>query len=128
MPTVMGRGVTGDIVPFSLNNYIGGAMFGRYFDQQLAFVGVPGISSTYQYMGVGRMDLRFRIGKSHYVSAIANGFVSCDSFDENKNTSKGFGAGVEYAYRTIAGPLRVQVGKSNVSRHWAINLSFGLDF
>jgi len=129
-PTVDLRGVSGNANTL-LSNIIGGTMYGRYIDQQIPFVGVNGIYELFDYTGVARLDLRYRFKKSHYLSLIANGFLSTTSLDksaEARLTEKGYGFGVEYAYRTVAGPIRLQVGKSNVVKGMSVYVGVGLDF
>ena len=53
-------------------NMFGGLFDRRYIDHQFAFVGTAGPMFANDLMLIGRIDLRYRIGKNFFVSAIAN--------------------------------------------------------
>ena len=52
----------------ALNNIIGGAEMGRYIDQQIPFIGVNKISLAFNNVAVGRIDIRTRLFKNHYLT------------------------------------------------------------
>lgn len=53
-------------------NMFGGLFDRRYIDHQFAFVGTAGPMFANDLMLIGRIDLRYRISKNIFVSAIAN--------------------------------------------------------
>jgi len=128
IPMAWARMVTGESIPLSLNNVIGGYMESRYLDQQIPFVGVSGLTDTRRYLAVGRMDLRYSFTHKSHLSAIANAFYSASDFSSDALVKKGWGCALEYAYRTFFGPIRAQVNYSDVSEKVGFYISFGLDF
>ena len=69
---------------------------GRYIDQQLPFIGVNKISLAFNNVAILRTDVRTRLFKNHYLTAIV----------------------------TKLGPLSFDVSSSNISK--TVNLYFSL--
>ena len=124
----------------SMNNVIGGSEMGRYIDQQLPFIGVNKISLAFNNVAILRTDVRTRLFRNHYLTAIVNyarSGVDLKNFfkerDELKwgdlyeyNASNWWGAGVRYSIDTKLGPLSFDVSSSNVSK--SVNLYFSLGY
>lgn len=122
----------------TMNNVIGGAEMGRYIDQQLPFIGVNKISLAFNNVAVVRADIRTRLFKNHYLTAIMNFARSSIDlkhfFKEsedlvwgelyNYNASNWWGAGVRYSIDTKIGPLSFDISSSNISKN--VNLYFSL--
>ena len=125
-----------------MNNILGGAEMGRYIDQQLPFIGLNRISYAFNNLAVARADVRVRVYKSHYLTAMFNyGRSSVDMknfFKENDallwgslydyNASNWWGAGVRYSIDTKVGPLNFDISSSNISRNVNLYFSFGYYF
>ena len=122
----------------AMNNVIGGAEIGRYIDQQLPFIGVNKISLAFNNVAIARADIRTRLFKNHYLTAIVNYARSSIDFNNffkgngslvwgelyNYNASNWWGAGLRYSIDTKIGPLSFDVSSSNISRN--VNLYFSL--
>lgn len=122
----------------AMNNVIGGAEMGRYIDQQLPFIGVNKISLAFNNVGIARLDIRTRIFKSHYLTAIMNyarSSIDLKNFFKERetlewgelydyNASNWWGAGIRYSINTKLGPLSFDVSSSNISKN--VNLYFSL--
>lgn len=125
--------------PF-MNNIIGGAEMGRYIDHQLPFIGINKISLAFNNIAIARADIRTRIFRNNYITAMINygrsgidfkNFLNAqnelqwsDLYDYN--ASNWWGAGVRYSIDTKIGPLNVDVSSSNISRK--VNLYFSLGY
>ena len=121
-----------------MNNIVGGAEMGRYIDQHLPFIGLNKISLTFNNIAIARLDIRVRLFKQHYLTAMFNyGRSSVDLknfFKEqetlvwgnmyNYNASNWYGAGIRYSIDTKIGPLSFDISSSNISRK--VNLYFSL--
>lgn len=130
IPTLNTRFVIGDEFPVPYMNLAGGCIPGRYIEQQMPFIGVNYATSLKSKMILGRMDLRVRPTKNNYISAIINVIKDSDDFDLNL-LYKGpttFGAGLEYAYDSILGPIKLNVHWSNLTNKFQAYFSFGYDF
>ena len=128
IPSFNVRFLFGDDVPVQYFNAMGGSLAGRYVDQQIPFIGVTNLAAMKNILTVFRTDYRFRLMKNHYVTGILNYARDCDDF---RNYMDGFGylgAGLEYGYDTIFGPMRANIHWSNLSRTIGVYLSAGYNF
>jgi len=113
-----------------LRNYIGGAMQGRYLDQQIPFLGFNDMRLAGDFLFEADASLRFRLSKNLYTSLKAAYFKTDDVFKDmvlDMNIG-GYGFAVEAAYKTIAGPLKANLHWSDVTHSLGAYISFGYDF
>lgn len=118
-------------LPLPYINVAGGSMAGRYLDQQLPFIGVNDIFAADNMLMIFRSDFRFKLFKNNYVSAVVNVADTFPQFKDiiNFNNSIGYvGAGLEYAYDSIIGPIKADLHWSSVNKKIGIYLSIGYDF
>ena len=122
-----------------LNNIVGGTEMGRYIDHHLPFIGVNKISFAFNNVAILRTDLRVRVHKSHYLTAMVNyarsGVDMKNFFKQSEtlqwgemydyNASNWWGAGVRYSYDTKLGPISLDVSSSNISPTVNLYFSFG---
>ena len=122
----------------SMNNMIGGAEMGRYIDHQLPFIGLNKISFAFNNVAIARLDIRTRLFKKHYLTAMFNygrSSIDLNNFFKEKetlewsemynyNASNWWGAGLRYSIDTKIGPLSLDISSSNISRK--VNLYFNL--
>ena len=123
-----------------LNNIIGGAEMGRYIDHQLPFIGVNKTSFAFNNLAIVRLDMRVRVHKNHYLTAMVNYARSSidfhNFFEKNGgllweglydyNASNWWGAGIRYSLDTKIGPLEFDISSSNISK--SVNLYFSLGY
>ena len=126
----------------AMNNILGGAEKSRYIDHHLPFIGLNKISFAFNNVAIARADIRVRVHKNHYLTAMVNyGRSSVDfkSFFKKQeeliwpemydyNASNWWGAGVRYSIDTKLGPLNFDISSSNVSRKVNLYCSFGYYF
>ena len=124
----------------SMNNYIGGTEMSRYIDQQLPFIGLNNISLAFNNIAVLRTDIRIRLFRSHYLTAMINyarSSVDLKNFFHEQdtpqwgelydyNSSNWWGAGIRYSIDTKIGPLSFDISSSNISKN--VNLYFNLGY
>lgn len=122
------RFLLGHDVPVAYFNAIGGSLAGRYVDQQIPFIGVTNLWAMKNIMTMGGLDIRFMIHKNHYLTGIVNYVRDCDHFNTFFRGRDYFGAGLEYAYNTIFGPLKVNVHWSDLSNKVGFYISAGYNF
>ena len=128
IPSIDMRFVLGEDIPVPYFNAIGGSIAGRLVDQQIPFVGINHLSAMESIVTVYRTDFRFRFAKNHYVTGILNYARDCDYL---KNYFKGygyFGAGAEYSFDTIFGPISANIHWSNITGKFGFYLSAGYNF
>ena len=122
------RFLLGRDVPVAYFNAIGGSLPGRYVDQQLPFIGVTNLWAMKNILTMAGVDLRFRLHKNHYITGIVNYVRDCDHFDTYLKDRGWFGAGLEYAYDTIFGPVKANVHWSDLSGKVGFYISAGYNF
>lgn len=122
------RFLLGHDVPVAYFNAIGGSLAGRYVDQQIPFIGVTNLWAMKNIMTMAGLDMRFRIHKNHYLTGIVNYVRDCDHFNSYLQGAGFVGTGLEYAYNTIFGPLRMNVHWSNMSNKAGFYISAGYNF
>jgi NTE family protein len=127
-PSVYLRGVIGDGAAFPYLNATGGEMAGKYLPQQIPFTGITRLELTDNYLGVVRLRLRQRISGRNYISLIGNYGTANPHLTGLFSGTHLWGAGLEYAYNSLLGPLSANLSLSN--RHPApiFYLNLGLSF
>ena len=115
-------------IPLAYFNAVGGSIPGRYVDQQIPFVGVTHLSAMKNMLTLFRTDYRFRMADNHYVTGIVNYVRDCDSFSDYAVGPGYFGAGLEYSFDTIFGPLSANVHWSNMTNKVGFYISAGYNF
>ena len=132
IPSINMRALFGDEIPIQFANTMGGSMPGRYLDQQMAFIGIGNAASMSKLLGVGRLDFRFRLYRNNYLTAIYNYAASVDRIEDFKNWGTKVydyhGAGLQYTYNTIVGPISATVYWSDYTRRLGAYVSIGFDF
>ena len=128
IPSFNVRFLFGDEIPVPYFNAIGGSLAGRYVDQQMPFIGMTNLGAMKNILTIFRTDYRFRLAKNHYLTGILNYARDCDSFVHYAEGLGYFGAGVEYAYDTIFGPIKANIHWSNITDSVGIYLSAGYNF
>ena len=106
-------------------------MSGRYLDQQIPFMGVTNAVVMSPILAVAGIDARYELLKNNFLTATLNVGNSNNSFADFLNISKDsafYGVGLEYAYNTIAGPLRADIHWSSITKDVGFYVSFGYDF
>lgn len=128
IPSLSIRYLFGDNEPVVFANVVGGSLPGRYFEQQLPFVGLLRTTFLDRRLTLARGDFRFNVYGNHYVTGIFNYLYSNSSL-ENINQGKGiFGAGLEYSYDTIVGPISANVHWSSLTNSVGVYCSVGYNF
>ena len=115
-------------VPVAYFNAIGGSLAGRYVDQQIPFIGVTHLWAMKNVLTMAGMDFRFKLVRNHYLTGIVNYARDCDNFQTYMNGLGYFGAGLEYAYDTIFGPLKANIHWSNMTNKVGFYISAGYNF
>ena len=97
-------------------------------DHQIAFTGVDNAAFMSNYLLTARLDLRYRFLRNNYLTLSGNyarDFVSFSNFYGGRNI---YGAGLEYAYDSIIGPIKGSIHWSNLYKKVGFYVSVGFDF
>lgn len=128
LPSLNSRMLFGHDIPVAYFNAMGGSLAGRYVDQQIPFMGVTNLSAMKNILTVFGLDMRVRIARNHYVTGVVNYARDCDTFVDYGKGLGYFGAGLEYAFDTIFGPIKANIHWSNITNKVGLYLSAGFDF
>ena len=130
VPSLQGRFIFGDNIPLTHMNIIGGSVAGRYFEQQIPFIGVNYATPVSNMLMLARADLRFRVTDNNYISMIVNAVKDSDKLDKNLflHGDTPLGYGLEYAYDSIIGPIRFNLHYSSITNKLGAYFSMGFDF
>lgn len=97
-------------------NFVGGGgVMGRYFQQELPFVGVNNLEYIYNNAVILRMDVRYRFGNNLYVTLMPNYIRDAayiDQFFGNELIDSIFGVGAQVGIDSAIGPISLDI-------HWA---------
>ena len=122
------RFVMGDDIPLFYSNIIGGDIAGRYADQQIPFMGINNATFRRNYIGMGRLDLRYRAGSNHYITLTGNASWDFLNFSQVGSGELLWGVGAGYAYNTIVGPLKFDIHYSSLTGGLGAYVSVGFNF
>ena len=115
LPSVSARYMFGGDPPLPYLNLMGGAIAGRYLDQQIPFMGINYATAMANFLAIARTDFRFKLFKNNYLTASCNYAVTVADLKDfgDMNEAYGvFGAGLKYSYNSIIGPVELDF-------HWA---------
>lgn len=127
--SVNGRYIFGDD-PENMNmrNYVGGTMAGRYYEQQIPFIGFNGERFCSNLLTTVNLDLRFKVAKKCYLSLIGAAMHDADSFKEFKTKHATYAAALLFAYKSKMGPLTANLHWNSADNKVGIFFSAGYDF
>ena len=128
IPSFSARFLFGPDIPVAYMNLMGGSMAGRYMDQQIPFIGISNVSGMRNILTVFRTDFRFNVAKNHYVTGIMNYARDCDTFSSYGSGLGAFGAGVEYSYDSIFGPMTANIHWSSLTKRIGFYIGLGYNF
>ena len=128
LPSANVRFLLGKEIPAAYFNAIGGSLAGRYVDQQIPFMGVTNLRAMENIMTMARLDMRFRIMKNHYMTGVVNYVRDGDCFKDYLVGPGNLGAGIEYAFDTIFGPLKANIHWSDMTDKVGFYISAGYNF
>lgn len=128
MPSVNFRFLIGHDIPVAYFNAIGGSQPGRYIDQQMPFLGITNLFAMENFLTVYRADLRAKLFRNHYLTAIFNYARDCHAIRDYADGPGYFGTALEYSYDTIFGPLTANIHWSDLTGKVGFYVSAGYNF
>ena len=110
-------------------NFVGGRLAGRYFEDQLPFFAYSRTVIAGDYLVDASAAVRFNPAGRFFVSAMAGVLYDSDTVRGLFSTLRpgGWGLGLEAAYDTIGGPIRLGLHWSD-RQGWGAFLTLGFDF
>ena len=132
IPQYYNRFVVGNFMPSVYQNVVGGLLPGRFMDHQIPFVGITTPQMVKNCLSVFRMDVQWNISGNHYLTFMGNYMCSAANYDDFFSGSDScvsrFGLGLQYAYKTVFGPISVDMHWSDIQRRLGMYFAFGYTF
>ena len=131
IPQLYGRLVLGNDTYLNMRNIFGGEVPGRHSEFQMPFIGMNHVKEAYDLAAIGRLDLRYNIFGSHYITGTYNLLFEYD-IPENKEEDPLYafysGIGLRYSYNSVIGPIGLTTQWSNYTNEISMYLSIGYNF
>lgn len=131
-PQLYNRFVVGNFKPSVYQNVVGGLMPGRFMDHQVPFVGITTPQMVENCLSILRMDVQWNVSGNHYLTLMGNCMFSAENYDDyfsgTDSCISRFGLGIQYAYKTVFGPITVDMHWSDVQHRLGMYFAFGYSF
>lgn len=128
IPSLYGRTLIGHTVAYQYLNVIGGMGFGKYFSQQLPFIGINHAEIMDKSLLVAKVQFRYRVGSNHYFSTIGNLAAHDNNFFNLPQGKYVWGTGLGYSYNSMFGPIDAILSYSNQADKVGFYLNLGYTF
>ncbi len=124
-PQVSARYVMNDSVPQIYRNFVGGRNDGHYLPQQIALQGSVGMEILKNMAATADVMIHYRLRQNNFLYANLNYTLHQEHLYPLSKGSSFWGGNLGFAFRSIAGPLRLELGYSALSRKFHPFVSFG---
>jgi len=111
-------------------NYVGGDMRGRYYEQQVPFVGLINPIVLKDHFVAVQLEPQVNIWQKFYGSLQAGVLKDADTFSDQMTdwTKIYYGGAASIGYSSFLGPLKVTCGWNSLRCKWNVYASLGFDF
>ena len=124
-----GRYIFGDTdYNLFMSNYVGGVMPGRYYEQQIPFIGYNAVSDRKDLLTVANLELRFKVAKKCYLSAIGAALHDGYNLKDMKSHHPVYSAALQFAYNSKFGPISANLHWNSAFNRVGFYVSAGYDF
>ena len=129
LPSLATRYVSLDVIPYM--NALSVTASSRILEQQIPFVGLGEATFCGRMLSTAGITLRMNVIGKHHVSLLAQALHQSDELYSHflaDRSSSALGLGLEYAYQSPAGPLRLIAHWSTIDHTFGLLLNLGVDF
>lgn len=113
-------------------NFIGGGgMMGRYFQQELPFVGINNVEYLYNNAVILRMDVRYRFAERLYLTLMPNyvrDAAYINTFFNREYMDDIFGVGAQIGFDSALGPISLDIHWADHNKKFGAYLNIGHNF
>lgn len=128
LPSIYGRVLMGNEIPYPYLNSMGGQVAGRYMAQQMSFPGMHNLELFDNTVIAAKLGFRYRLGAKHYVSLKANYAKQSDDFFDILKGDDIWGGSAGYSYNSIIGPVDILLDLSNWDKKLGFYFNLGYYF
>ena len=111
-----------------MRNCVGGIMPARYYEHQIPFFGYNAVSSRKDLLTVTDLELRFKIAKKCYLSAVGAILHDGNSWEDLGRQHAVCATGVQFGYNSKFGPLMAKLHWNSSFNKVGFYVSAGYDF
>ena len=127
--SINGRYILGDkALNQNMFNYVGGTMAGRYYEQQIPFIGFNGEIVCDNLLTTASLDFRFKIAKKYYISLVGAAMHEGGSLKDLQAKHAVYAAALQFGYKSKLGPLMANLHWNSLSKKFGFYLGLGYDF
>ena len=127
-PRISARYVMNDSIPFIYRNFVGGRRDGHYLPQQIALQGSAGMELLENMVVTADAMIHYQFRQNNYLYANFNYTLHNNHLYNLYGGDDYWGFNAGYSFLSIAGPLRLELGYSGLSRKFHPYVSFGYHF
>lgn len=128
LPSVHGRILIGNNIPFAKMNVMGGDIMEQYLPYQLPFAGTTRVELMDNSLLIGGLKFRQRIGSNHYLTLTTNYALSSHRIQHLFKEHTMFGCAVTYGLDSMFGPLEATLNYTNGTDKVGFYLNLGYKF
>ena len=128
IPTIYGRFIFNDGIPFMYSNVIGGEGYNPHYEQQIPFSGLPHTESTLKLLGNARIQIRHKFHGKQYLTLSGNYAIHQNQFSNFLQGKKIYGTSIGYGYDSPLGPIEGFICYSNRTNKLGFYLNIGFGF
>jgi len=111
------------------DNFVGGALPGRYLDHQMPFIGFSNPMYINNYAAIFRFDTRYNIHGNFYTYLMLNYMADVDEFEFIETDLRSvFGVGLRVAYKSVIGPISADFYWNSLTHRVGAYLNIGYVF
>lgn len=111
------------------DNFVGGALPGRYLDHQMPFIGFSNPMYISNYAAILRLDTRYNIYGNFYTYLMLNYMADVEEFEFLEHDLRSvLGLGVRVAYKSVIGPIAADLYWNSLTHRVGAYLNIGYVF
>ena len=125
-PTIYGRALYCDDVPFVLSNTMGGEWYGHYLDNQMPFAGVGNVELAWDKLAAMQLQAQYKLTTNNILLLRFAAGQDAQTLEDLLNHKTMLGGSFSYYFNSIFGPVGGSAGYNNLTKnfYYYINLGF----
>lgn len=127
-PRVAARYILNDSVPYVYRNLVGGKTDNHYMPQQISLQGTTGMEILENMVFTADLTLHYNFTTNNYIYTNLNFLAHNNNLYSLFESDYFLGINFGYSYLSVAGPLRLELGYSELSKRLHPYVSFGYYF
>lgn len=127
-PRIAARYILNDSVPYVYRNLVGGKTDNHYMPQQISLQGTTGMEILENMVFTADLTLHYNFTTNNYIYTNLNFLAHNNHLYSLFESDYFLGINFGYSYLSVAGPLRLELGYSELSKRIHPYVSFGYYF